>query len=133
MISGAVISQDSCSVEQVDSPVSICHLLWRSTGNSDVWNYIPLLPWVSGTENSGLLSGSRGGTSMESSSPAPLCPSLTGSFYTYSLKVSHLTSFPFTVACYMKQTARPTPSAQPFVPEKAFIHSPRQDRQTYSL
>lgn len=84
-------------------------------------------------QNSGLLSGSRGGASMEPSSPAPLCPSLTGSFYTYSLKVSHLTSFPFTVARYMKQIARPTPRTQPLVPEKAFIHSHRQDRQTYSL
>lgn len=68
--------------------------------------------------------------------PSASCPSLTGSVYIYSLKVTHLALFPITVTNEVKQTSRPTPSAQPLVPavpEKAFIHSHRWYRQTYSL
>lgn len=86
--------------------------------------------------NSGLLSGSLGGASNGAIFPSAPGPSLTGSFYSYSLNVSHLTSFTFTLTHDMKQTVRPTPSAQPLVPavpEKAFIHSLGWDRQTYSL
>lgn len=135
MASAAVISQESCSMEQEDSPVSICHFLWRIAGKTDVWNRIPLLPWVPGTELWFVvrLSWRCLYGAIFPSAPGP---SLTGSFYLYSLNVSHLTSFPFTLTHDMKQTVRPTPSAQslvPAVPEKAFIHSLRWDRQTYSL